>query len=75
MSKPSKDEIQKFSSMIEEMASNLRSTRLEAILQYCDKSGFEIEVASTLLSSALKSRIQEECEHENLIKRTSKLPI
>lgn len=75
MAKPSKDEIQKFSTLIENMASELGSTRLDAILHHCDTTGLEVEIASTLLSPALKSRIREESEHENLIKKTAKLPI
>ena len=75
MAKPSKDEIQKFSALIEEMATNLVTTRLDAILHHCEQTGLEIEVASTLLSPAIKSRIREESEIENLIKKTSKLPL
>ena len=75
MAKPSKDEIQKFSALIDEMATSLVTTRLDAILHHCEQTGLEIEVASTLLSPAIKSRIREESEIENLIKKTSKLPL
>ena len=72
---PTKDEIKKFSSMIEELAKNLKCTRMDAILHHCEESGLEIEVASTLISSALKSKITEEAMDSNLIKRGSQLPI
>jgi len=75
MSKPSKDEIQEFSMMIEVMASDLKCNRLDAILHHCEETGLEVEVASTLLSSALKGKIREESEQQNLVKKTSKLPI
>jgi len=75
MSKPSKDEIQEFSMMIEVMASDLKCNRLDAILHHCEETGLEVEVASTLLSSALKGKIREESEQQNLVKKSSKLPI
>ena len=71
---PTKDEIREFSLMIEEMAIRLRCTRMDAILHHCKESGLEVEVASTLISSALKSKIREEAQELNLIKKTSKLP-
>lgn len=72
---PKVDEIQKFSKMIEELSSSLGLTRFETILHHCEESGLEIEVASTLISSALKSKITEEAMDSNLIKRGSQLPI
>ena len=75
MSKPSKDEIFEFSKMVEELSSRLSSTHLDAILKHCEETGLEVEVASTLLSNALKSKIREESENANLIKKSSKLPI
>lgn len=70
-----KDEIKNFSIMIEELATKLRCNRMDAIIQHCKDSGLEIEVASTLISSALKSRIKEEAQELNLIKKSSKLPL
>jgi hypothetical protein len=35
----------------------------------------EIEVAATLISSALKAKIKEEAQSLNLLKKNSKLPI
>ena len=72
---PTKSEISEFSLLIEEMAIKLRCTRLDAILEHCKDTGLEIEVASTLISSALKGRIREEAQDNNMLKKTSKLPI
>ena len=72
---PTKTEISDFSRNIEQLALELNCTRMEAILEYCEDTGLEIEVASTLISSALKARIREEAEGNNMLKRTSKLPI
>ena len=72
---PTKDEIRNFSLMIEELAVKLKSSRMDAILQHCKDTGLEVEVASTLISAALKSKIREEAQDLNLIKKTSKLPL
>lgn len=75
MSKPSTEEIKNFSSMIEGLAQDLACSRLDAIVYHCEKSGLEVEVASTLVSNVLKSKIREESERENLVKKSSRLPI
>ena len=75
MSKPSAEEIQNFSKLIEELSLSLVCNRLDAILHHCEQTGLEIEVASTLISNPLKSKIREESERENLVKKSSKLPI
>jgi hypothetical protein len=48
---------------------------MDAIVQICEETGVEIEVAATLITSHLKSRIREEAQSINLIKKASKLPI
>jgi len=72
---PTKSEIKDFSMMIEELALKLKCNRMDAILHHCKETGLEVEVASTLISSALKARIKEEAQELNLIKKSSKLPI
>jgi hypothetical protein len=72
---PTKNEISEFSLMIEELATRLRCSRMDAILEHCKESGLEIEVASTLISAALKGRIREEAQDANMLRKTSKLPL
>jgi hypothetical protein len=48
---------------------------MDSICHHCKESGLEVEVAATLLSSALKARIKEEAQELNLLKKSSKLPI
>ena len=72
---PTKDEIKKFSSMIEELAKNLKCTRMDAILHHCEETGLEIEIASTLISPALKSNIREEAQDANMLRKSSRLPL
>jgi hypothetical protein len=61
--------------MIKELSIKLRIGLMDAICHHCKDSGLEIEVAATLISSALKAEIKEEAQDLNLLKKTSKLPI
>ena len=72
---PSKDEVRDFSLLIEKKAIDLQCNHIDAILEHCKETGLEIEVAATLLSSALKAEIKDEAQDLNLLKKTSKLPI
>ena len=72
---PTKEEIKNFSLVIEQMSLNLKCSKIDAIVHYCQEMGMEIEVASSLLSSNLKAKIREEAEEANLLKKTSKLPV
>ena len=72
---PTRDEIRDFSMMIKEMADSKRIGLMDAICHHCKETGLEIEVAATLLSSALKAEIKDEAQDLNLLKKTSKLPI
>jgi len=72
---PTKDEIRDFSMMIKELSINKKLGLMDAICHHCKETGLEIEVAATLISSALKAEIKEEAQDLNLLKKTSKLPI
>jgi hypothetical protein len=72
---PTKNEISEFSIKVAEMAEELNLTIMDAIVGYCEKTGMEIDVASTLVSSALKSKLREEAQELNLLKKSARLPI
>jgi hypothetical protein len=73
---PTKEECRVFSALIEDMVQNNRDmTYIDAIVEHCKDTGFEIEMAATLLTAPLKSKIAEEAETLNLIKKTNRLPI
>ena len=72
---PTQDEIKEFSMLIEQMALDKRLGLMDAICHHCKETGLEVEVAATLISSALKARIKEEAQELNLIKKSSRLPI
>jgi len=72
---PTRDEIKKFSMMIEELVAEHRLGYMDAICHHCKETGLEIEVAATLISPALKSKIKEEAQDNNMLKKTSRLPL
>jgi hypothetical protein len=72
---PTKTEIQEFSILVEKLATDKRLGLMDAICYHCKETGLEIEVASTLISAALKAKIREEAQGLNLLKKSSKLPI
>lgn len=73
---PTKEEIKNFSTLIEELAKKLQCTHMDAILEHCNKTGFEIEVASTLISPRLKSVIRDEAINLNMLKKEgARLPL
>lgn len=72
---PTRDEIQEFSHKIITIAEGEGLSHMDAIIQHCEDTGMEIEVASTLISTALKAKIREEAQELNLLKRNAKLPI
>jgi hypothetical protein len=72
---PTRDEIKKFSMLIEQMTADKKIGYMDAICHHCKETGLEIEVAATLISSALKAKIKEEAQENNLLKKSSKLPI
>jgi hypothetical protein len=72
---PTKNEISEFSELVNKLSEELHLTRMEAILHHCEQTGLEVDVASTLVSSALKSKIREEAQELNLLKKTARLPV
>jgi predicted DsbA family dithiol-disulfide isomerase len=73
---PTKEECRVFSALIEELVQNNRDiTYIDAIVEHCKNTGFEVEMAATLLTASLKAKITEEAESLNLIKKTNRLPI
>ena len=71
------EDINKFSLAIEEMVYMKDIPYIDAIVMYCEQNGFEVEMASKLVSGVLKSKIQLEAEELHYIKKTttSQLPI
>jgi hypothetical protein len=72
---PTKNEINEFSELISKKSNDLKCSHMDAILYHCEETGMEIDVVSTLISSALKAKIREEAQDLNMLKKSSKLPL
>jgi hypothetical protein len=73
---PTKDEMMKFTLEIESLVANTDYTYLEAIVEHCKGTGLEMEVAATLITPNLKSKIHEQAEGLNMLKtKSNRLPI
>jgi hypothetical protein len=70
-----KDEQRLFSAIIENLVKTKRIGYMEAVLLHCEDTGFEVELAATLLTTPIKSKINDEAQAGNMIKKVNKLPI
>jgi len=50
---------------------------LEAIMWYCEQHNVEIEAVASLIkkSEAIRTKLEAECEDQNMIQRQPKLPL
>jgi hypothetical protein len=65
------DDIQKFSLEIEEIVYMKDIPYIDAVVMYCEQTGFEVETAAKLISGVLKSKIKLEAEQLHFLKKTS----
>lgn len=72
---PTKDEIRQFSELIEHIVLERDISYIDAIVWHCEQTGFELELAASLLSAPVKAKISEEAQSANLIKKVNALPI
>lgn len=72
---PTKEEMFKFQEEIEKLISGTDYNYMEAIVEYCNKTGMEIEVASTLVNKDLKAKIEIDAQELNMLPKTHRLPI
>ena len=72
---PTKEEMRKFSEIIENIVKEKRVEYMDAVIMHCEEIGFEVELAATLLTPPIKAKISEEAQAMNLIKKVNKLPI
>jgi hypothetical protein len=72
---PTKDEIKRFSDIIESIVRQRRIDYMDAVVLHCQETGFEVELAASLLTTPIKSKISEEAQSMNLIKKVNKLPL
>ncbi len=66
-----------FTKEIEEFVNNTKLNYIDAIVEYCERKGIEVESVSKLISKPLKEKIRYQATELNYLKRTSrgKLPL
>lgn len=73
---PTKDEQKKFAYAIDSLVANSDYNYIEAIVEYCNQTGLEIEMAAKLINKNLKKKIESDAMDHNMLKvKSSKLPI
>lgn len=70
-----REEKNRFSMMIMELAINENIDHMDAITTYCEKNNLEVEVAASLINDSLKSLIECEAMDLRFLPRGSKLPL
>lgn len=68
---------EKFAEEIEALVLNTSMNYIEAIVEFCEERGIEIESVSKLISKPLKDKLKYEATELNYLKKTSrgKLPL
>lgn len=72
---PTKEEMRKFSEIIEQLVRDRRIDYMDAVILHCQETGFEVELAASLLTPPIKAKISEEAQAMNMIKKVNKLPL
>ena len=67
----------RFAEEIEAMVLDTKMSYIEAIVEYCEEKGIEVESVSKLISKPLKEKLKYEATELNYLKKTSrgKLPL
>jgi hypothetical protein len=60
---PTREEKDNFSIMIETKAEQLGIGSMDMVIEYCSRSGMELEVAASLLNPILKAKIEDEARN------------
>jgi hypothetical protein len=60
---------------IENIVKEKKISHMDAVLWYCEKEGLELEGISSLISKALKEKIEADARELNFLPRQAKLPI
>jgi hypothetical protein len=72
---PTKEEQRKFSEIIQGIVEEKKLSYMDAVVYHCEITGFEVEMAASLLTAPIKAKIGDEAQELNMMKRVNKLPI
>ena len=68
---------EKFAEAIEQLVLSTEMNYIDAIVQYCEDNGIEVESVSKLISKPLKEKVKYDATELNYLKKTTrgKLPL
>jgi len=72
---PKIEEKENFSRIIMDIVNKDNISYIDAITEYCQNVGLEIDVAAKLITPFILSKITEEARDNNLIEKSPVLPI
>lgn len=72
---PKLEEKEKFSKIIIDLVKKDNIGYIDAITEYCENIGLEVEVAAKLATPFIISKISEEARKSNMLERIPVLPI
>lgn len=75
MATPKTEEMEKFSRKIIDLVSRDKISYIDAVTEYCEEVGLEVEIAAKLVTPFIVSKISEEARKNNLIEKIPVLPI
>ena len=64
-----------FSLEIENIVKEKKITHMDAVLWYCQQNGIEPDKVSSLITKALKEKIENNARELNFLPKTAQLPI
>ena len=71
-----KDDIKKFSDIIENIVQDKSLSYMDAILHHSEETGFELELVPQVINSNIKAHLKQEAEVLNFLKRKApKIPL
>jgi predicted amino acid-binding ACT domain protein len=73
--KPKLEEMEKFSNIIINLVGTDNIGYIDAVTEYCESVGLEIDIAAKLITPFLISKIAEEARNNNLLEKIPVLPI
>jgi len=68
---------QKFITEIEHLCTNRGIEYIDAVIHWCEKNKIEVEYVASFIKKdpVFKSKLQEEAENLNILKRGARLPL
>lgn len=68
-----KEEMREFAKAIEKIVAETEYNHIEAIVEYCNETGLELELAPSLINTNLKAKIESDAQDLNLLPKTARL--